>query len=62
MGMYNNKSQEFIWSSGLNNSISVFIKNNSHTYGDYKIYEKLLKEEDVESLIEKTGLIRGSLG
>jgi len=43
MGMYNNKSQEFIWSSGLNNSISVFIKNNSHTYGDYKIYEKLLK-------------------
>lgn len=43
MGMYNKKSQEFIWSSGLNNSISVFIKNNSYAYGDYKIYEKLLR-------------------
>jgi hypothetical protein len=43
IGMYNKKTEEFIWSSGLNNSISVFIKNNSHTYGDYKIYEKLLR-------------------
>ena len=44
IGMYNKKTEEFLWSNNLNDSILMFIKNNSHTYGDHKLYKKLLTQ------------------
>ena len=44
IGMYNKKTEEFLWSNNLNDSILMFIKNNSHIYGDHKLYKKLLTQ------------------
>ena len=42
VGMYNENTEEFYWNDGMNDSMLIFIKNNSHTYGNYKLYKKLL--------------------
>jgi hypothetical protein len=40
-GMYSSEKEEFIWFYDTD-SISSFIQNNRYTYGNYKLYEKLL--------------------